>query len=234
MYLYLQGIANSFENVVGDITQKGYEKKRRKLLLPFMTGHNQPNGQHPQHPTQLQSEVQLLTKNLEHSALDSIEQSYNATETIPTTSQLNEGSIPVPTISNIHSDVEERTSSFVPVPSVESSSVPSTPLENQAPSPKSNSPEIKDDGISMSVDPDPISTNEKETDVTVPAVPLHGNSQAESEEIVCAESANPTTSGAAQKSNILSPDVQPGTSNGFGAAPKIKGGKPRSRNRHKR
>lgn len=205
-----------------------------------MTGPNQPNGHHSFHSAHLPSEVQLETNNSERNPLCETEQSYNAKETFSTTSQLNEGSAFVPTITNLHSEVEERGPSYIPVSSdislLESSSVPSTPLENQSISPQtSNCREIKDaDGVSISGSPDHPSANEKETDATVPAVPPHGNSPDKSEEIVAAEIANLITSGAAQNSSVVSPAEQPGSSNGFGAAPKPKAGKPRSRNRHKR
>ena len=218
--------------LVGDITQKGYEKKRRKLLLPFMTGPNQPNSHPCEQTSPLASEAQV-NKNKELNPLEETPQSPNSLEQ-------NEVLAATPTISNIPSEAEEINPTTILISSdtslLDSSSQPPTPSEHQVKSPQlSNNPQISDGGGNdISVCTNQLSKLE-DTHSTAPAVPPHKNSSDQCEETVSHESANiiaPETNKDASAAIIAQ---QPGSSIEIGgAAHKSKGGKPRSRNRHKR
>merc|ERR1719189_2592697 len=67
----------------GDITQKGYEKKRRKLLLPFMTQHNESNGHlQSEHNNSGPSNISLHTSSQENTSSNILNKLPDKTEVL--------------------------------------------------------------------------------------------------------------------------------------------------------
>ena len=233
----------SFLIFVGDITQKGYEKKRRKLLLPFMTGPNEPNNHRldATAPPLPPHQSHLVTSTPKSQTSGEIEQSQYGIEPLNTPTQHGEGAISANDITNMDAEIDQRASSYIPISDdsllVSSSEQPPT-LENEIASPISTRCKHVE-GVSSEAavveDEKPCKNHE---DVTmVPAVPPHQNSPEKPEEPVSISEGTdfiPTASGSAQSPPELPRVSNEAYSNGNGAAVKPKGAKPRSRRRHKR
>ena len=223
--------------ILGDITQKGYEKKRRKLLLPFMTQHNGSNGHQAHQLAHASVDTHLACKTSEVIPSDIQNNSSTDIDSFHNEPPSGNGSVSVSNIST-SSENNERGPSYIPVsteePIFETFSSFSTPLESQEISSQSTS--------QKSVENLDIHTNcsgseiikVNETNIATPTIPPHKNSPNESESIVPTETINQLASNDAPISATENSAGHPASSIENGAVPKAKAGKPRSRNRHKR
>ena len=209
-----------------------------------MTGPNEPNNHRldttapPLHPHQ----SNLVTSTPKSQTSGEIEQSQYGIEHLTTPIQQDEGAISANNNSNIDADIDQRAPSYIPISSddsllVSSSEQPTT-LENEMASPLSTSCKNVEGAPSEAVTAEDDKACKNHEDVTaVPAVPPHQNSPEKLEEPVSISEGTdfiPSASGSAQSPPELPGVSNEAYSNGNGAAVKPKGGKPRSRRRHKR
>ena len=214
----------TFITFSGDITQKGYEKKRRKLLLPFMTQQNEPNGHLSQPLPQVTADINVPPKNLDTSA----------NENLPNTSTNGEAfkSPPVAESELILSpsgskEISERTPSYIPV----SQSTPISSASTDVPLETSRSSN-EGAGVDASSSDQQENENREAVSTAPPAIPPHKISPNESSNVCSSD--NTSASTPCEPSNASKLPEQPVASNENGAIPKPKPNKPRSRNRHKR
>ena len=214
----------------GDITQKGYEKKRRKLLLPFMTQQNESNG-HPSQPSPLASSgTNNAAKNLDASVNDDPSNASvcsDAEKGAPT----QEAEIILSP--NGSKDNSERAPSYIPV-STNISSSQNLPISSAVTDVQQEPSTSVNEGASIEANSSDQQGNEsREEESTVPpAIPPHKVSPNESSNVCSSD--NTSVSTPIESTNVTKISDQTAPSNENGAIPKPKPNKPRSRNRHKR
>ena len=203
-----------------------------------MTQHNGSNGHQAQPLAHASPDSKLSCKTPEGIPSDIQNNSSVNIESFHKEPESGNGSVPVSSIS-ISPENNERGPSYIPVstevPTLETSSATSTPLESQDISSHSTSQKSGEDIDIHSNSSALEKTKVEETNTVAPAIPPHKNSPNDSENIVPIESIN--QSAACNESAISATEIftAPTASNiQNGAVPKAKAGKPRSRNRHKR